>query len=140
MADQTTFHCSVVTPQARIIDDEVRYASLPAWDGQMGFTPRMAPVVVRLGIGPMRLDFAEGGTHYYLVRGGFAQMLGDELTVLCDHAQPGENIVEADALREFDEALSRKAVTDDEVKDKHDTLQAAREARRLARVVGHRGV
>jgi len=138
MAD--SFQCSVVTPERRVIDDQVHYASLPAWDGQLGIAPGRAPILVRLGIGLMRLDFASGGTHYYLVRGGFAQMLGDTLTILCNTALPGENVVEADAQQEYNEALQQRAVTDDEVQEKEDSLQTARAKRRVAQLVGQRGI
>lgn len=135
-----SFKCSVVTPEKRILDDTVTYASIPAWDGQTGIAPGRAAMLVRLGIGSMRLDFAAGGTHYYLVQGGFAQMLGDELTILCDQAIPGENIVESDAATEYDEAWAEPAVGEEAMEAKMAALQTAREKRRLAKVVGQRGI
>jgi len=134
------FNCSVVTPEKRIIDGPVKYASIPAWDGQLGIVHGRAPILVRLGIGTMRLDFASGGTHYYLVQGGFAQMLGDELTILCTKAVPGDRIVESDADKEYEKALAVTATTDEAVEAKHDALQTAREKRRLAKLVGKRGI
>ena len=136
-----TFHCSVVTPEKRIIDDDVKYVSMPAWDGQMGVEPGRAAALVRLGIGALRLDFASGGTHYYMVEGGFAQMLGDELTILCDHAMPGEQLVESDAEKEYEAAKEVEAKGDEAaIEAKMKAMQAAREKKRLVNLVGKRGI
>lgn len=35
-----TFHCKLITPMAKVLDEEVVYASVPAWDGMLGV---MAP-------------------------------------------------------------------------------------------------
>ena len=48
-----SFKCSVVTPEKQILDDQVTYASIPAWDGQSGIAPGRAALLVRLGIGTM---------------------------------------------------------------------------------------
>ena len=34
-----TFRCSIVTPVASIFEGELTYASIPAWDGQLGMMP-----------------------------------------------------------------------------------------------------
>ncbi len=133
-----SFNCNVVTPEQQVIDDPVTYASIPAWDGQMGIAPGRAPLLVRLGIGAMRLDFESGKTSFYLVQGGFAQMLGENLTILCDSALSSDEITDATALEEYKEAMAASAIGDDEMKAKNEALQAAREKRRLARSAGSR--
>ena len=55
-----TFRCSIVTPVEMVFDDEVIYASFPAWDGQQGMMAGQSPLLTRLGTGPLRLDFAAG--------------------------------------------------------------------------------
>ena len=81
-----TFRCSIVTPEAPIFDEEVRYVSFPAWDGQVGIQARRAPLLAKLGQGPMTIDLAGGGRRTFQIRGGFAQMRGNELAVLSDEA------------------------------------------------------
>ncbi len=85
MAD--TFHCTVVTPESPVLDEQVTYADLPAHDGHIGFMPHRAPILLKLGEGPMRLELASGGQKTARISGGFARMAGDELTVLTDKAE-----------------------------------------------------
>ncbi len=66
----TTFRCSIVTPTEAVFDDEVTYASFPAWDGQQGVMTGQSPLLSRLGYGSLRLDFPEGGSRWYFIDGG----------------------------------------------------------------------
>ncbi len=138
MAD--SFECSLVTPEEKVLEDTLVYASIPAWDGQVGIAPGRAALLVRLGIGTLRLDFAEGGTHYYLIEGGFAQMVGNVLTILSDGATPAENLIVGEADGAYEEALKKKAVGEQEVQERDAALQTAREKRRLSRLAEKRGV
>lgn len=104
-----SFVCKVVTPVAALVDDEMTYASIPAWDGLMGFLPGRAPILTRLGIGELRLDYADsgkgkGGTRAYLVEGGFAKMAGDHLTILAERAIPAEELTPEMAAEEMRKA------------------------------------
>lgn len=104
-----SFACKVVTPVAALVSDEMTYASIPAWDGLMGFLPGRAPILTRLGIGELRLDYADsskgkGGTRAYLVEGGFAKMAGDQLTILAERAIPAEELTPQQAAEEMRKA------------------------------------
>jgi F-type H+-transporting ATPase subunit epsilon len=81
-----------VTPTESMLDDDVLYASIPAWDGQMGIMWHQSPMLTKLGIGSLRLDFPEGGSRWYLIEEGFAQMQNDVLTLLAQSATPAEKI------------------------------------------------
>ena len=101
-----SFRCKLVTPTAALVDDQVKYASIPAWDGLMGVLPGRAPILARLGLGELRLDFAdsekgEGGTRPFLVEDGFVKMANDQLTILAERATPAENLTMADAEAEL---------------------------------------
>lgn len=105
MADKT-FRCRLITPEAQVMDGPVTAAVIPSWDGQMGFLHSRAPIVTRLGIGELRLDFpdtaqSKGGSRSYLVEGGFAHMLANHLTILAERATPAEQISEPDAQKEL---------------------------------------
>jgi F-type H+-transporting ATPase subunit epsilon len=111
-----SFNCRVITPEAKILDEVVVQAILPAWDGQMGFLVDRAAVVTKLGIGELRLDFpdsggSEGGSRSYFVEDGFAHMIGNNLTILAGAAIPEERLSESEAQAELAEALARR--TDD---------------------------
>lgn len=102
-----SFKCSIVTPTAAVLDGEVTYASIPAWDGQMGFITGRSPVLTKLGIGSLRLEFAEGGERWYMLDGGFAEFHDDVLSILSDEAIPAESLVLREAEAELAEAKAR---------------------------------
>lgn len=81
-----SFQCTVVTPDAAVLDEQVTYANIPAHDGQIGFMIHRAPILLQLGEGRMTLDLADGGRRTATIAGGFAQMRDDRLTILTDKA------------------------------------------------------
>jgi F-type H+-transporting ATPase subunit epsilon len=92
-----SFRCRLVTPTASLVDQDVTYASIPAWDGYMGILPGRAPILARLGLGELRLDFADsgqgkGGSRSFVVDGGFMRMVGDSLTILAERALAAETL------------------------------------------------
>lgn len=104
-----TFRCTIVTPADSIFDDEVGYASVPAWDGQVGVMVGASPMLCRLGTGGLRLDLSDGGKRFFYVDGGFAQVQGDVLTLLADRAVPAESLTREEAQAELAEANARVA-------------------------------
>lgn len=135
-----SFRCKVVTPTASLVDDAVTYASIPAWDGLFGVLPGRAPILARLGVGELRLEFADsskgaGGERSFLIDGGFVQMAGEQLMVLAERALPVEQINAADAEAELKAAQS-KTVAPDAPNKQAATAQLARE-RQVARTKVH---
>jgi F-type H+-transporting ATPase subunit epsilon len=104
-----TFRCSIVTPVASIFEGDLVYASIPAWDGQMGMMPGESPLLTKLGTGSLRLDFPppDSGSRWFLIDGGFAQVQGDNLTLLTEGAIPAEKLSLQDAEAELAEANAR---------------------------------
>ncbi len=103
----TTFRCNIVTPTESVLDDEITYASFPAWDGQHGVMIGQSPLLTRLGYGSLRLDFPEGGSRWFLLEGGFAQVQDGELTLITDNASPAETLSLSEAESELAEANAR---------------------------------
>jgi len=106
LAKKSSFRCKLVTPTAALVDDQLTYASIPAHDGLMGIMPGRAPLLARLGVGELRLEFADsekgaGGKRSFLVEGGFAKMADNLLTILAERATPTENLTVADAEAEL---------------------------------------
>ncbi len=101
------FHCSIVTPTETVFDEEVAYASFPAWDGQQGVMAGQSPLLTRLGFGSLRLDFAEGGSRWYLLEGGFAEVKDEKLSLLTERATPAEKLSVEEAQAELAEARAR---------------------------------
>ena len=134
-----TFRCRLVTPAAAMVDESVTYASLPAWDGLMGVLPNRAAMLVKLGMGELKLQFPDregaGGDRSYMVEGGTAQMLGDELTILAERAIPVESLVASDAEAEL-RALQSKTV-DPNAPDRAAAAARLQQDRERARVKLH---
>ena len=125
------FHVTLVTPEQQVLDGDVTYASIPAHDGQIGLMPGRAPLVAKLGDGALRLDFTEGGSRWFFVGGGFAQMKDDKLSLVADEAMPADEIVVSTADADMKAALAKIAHTDEEIDRK---LRAIDRARKLVAV------
>jgi F-type H+-transporting ATPase subunit epsilon len=98
-----TFKCTVVTPQQQLLSLDVAYADVPLWDGQLGILPGRAPILARLGTGVLNLE-TEGGYTRVFIGGGFAQMKGEQLTILAEEAMTADQIDKAAAAAELREA------------------------------------
>jgi F-type H+-transporting ATPase subunit epsilon len=96
-----------VTPSETVFDGNVDYASFPAWDGQHGAIAGQSPLLTELGYGALRLDFPAGGSRWYLLEGGFAQVTDGGLTLLTSRATPAERLTLEEADAELAEANAR---------------------------------
>ena len=81
------FSCVVVTPEQQILDESLTQAIIPAADGLLGILTHRAPLLAKLGKGPLRLDLASGQKKTFRVEGGVAQMIDNKLTILTTMAQ-----------------------------------------------------
>ena len=87
-----SFRCVVVTPEQQALDETVTQAILPAHDGMIGIQTNRAPLLVKLGIGPLRVDLQGGKQRTFFVDSGIAQMKDNVLTVLTEQALLPEEI------------------------------------------------
>lgn len=134
MAD--TFQCTLITPQQQLLDEQVVYASIPAWDGLLGVAHQRAPLVVKLGDGPLRLDRPDGTSQWFFIAGGFAQMVHNQLSLLTEQAIPAEEINAQEAQAALREAQAG-VTTNDAQRDKK--AQAVKRARALIAVSRRHG-
>jgi F-type H+-transporting ATPase subunit epsilon len=103
----TTFRCSIVTPSQAVLSADANYVSFEAWDGQRGVMSGASPFLTALGIGTARIDLADGTSKAFLIDSGFAQMQGEQLTILTDGAADAASIDRAQAEREYAEAKAK---------------------------------
>ncbi|MCG8510243.1 MAG: F0F1 ATP synthase subunit epsilon [Rhodospirillales bacterium] len=122
----TPFKCSLVTPEAELLATEAIYASIPVHDGQLGVMHLRAPLVAKLGSGPLRLDIAESDQRLYFVSGGFMQVKDDVLTILTDEATPVEELDRTDAEAALAEALAYQPRTEGDRQRKERDVERAR--------------
>lgn len=109
-ADDLT--CKLITPDGVLADEPVRYASIPAHDGQLGVLPGRAPLVARLGLGLLTLELADKRKQVFLVEDGFVQVSGSVIRVLASSATRPEELDEQDARAELAEAEARRVPKD----------------------------
>lgn len=102
-----TFPCSIVTPSESVLSVDASYVSFPAWDGQRGVLPGASPFLVKLGIGPVRIESSGGTAKTYLLDGGFAQLQSGKLTLIADQAIERSVIDRAATERELAEATAK---------------------------------
>jgi len=129
-----SYECTLVTPEKQLLEEQVVYASVPAWDGLVGVAPQRAPLAIKLGDGPMRLDLPDGDSRWFFVGGGFAQMKDNKLTVLADEAVPADRINTEEARASLKEAEARVAIAEDEVAQRRRQIERAKH---LISIAGH---
>jgi F-type H+-transporting ATPase subunit epsilon len=96
----------LVTPQRRVLSEEVVEVRIPGVLGELGVLPGHAPLLTVLGTGALAYTQA-GVEHRLAVQGGFAEVLPDRVTVLARVAElPNEIDLDA-ARRQLADAESR---------------------------------
>jgi len=127
----------IVTPETPVLEKDVDFVALPAYEGELGVLPGHIPLVVQL---------KEGLLHYRLgkereefaVLGGFAEISGKKVSVFAESAALASQINEEEALQA---ARKAKAVissggAETEIEAARIALMRALAFSRLARRVG----
>ena len=126
------FDCTVVTPQQQLLDEHVSYASLPAWDGQVGVMDRRSPLLVQLGDGRRRLTLADGSRRDYFGGGGCAQMTDGALTIRPDEAKAASELDVEAARSTLKQVQSEPAAGDEQIEKRQRRADRARAILTLA--------
>ena len=87
------FKASLITPEAIVLETSITSAKVPAFDGLVGILTHRAPLLAKLGTGILTLD-TTSGSQKFLVTGGYAQMKGEELTILTTEAIPAAQVTQ----------------------------------------------
>jgi F-type H+-transporting ATPase subunit epsilon len=81
----------VVTPERRVLSEQVNSVTVPGRSGEMGILPGHAPLISELRTGV--LSYNEDGTVFQLhVSGGFVEVTDDRVSVLAEIAERPEEI------------------------------------------------
>jgi F-type H+-transporting ATPase subunit epsilon len=83
----------IVTPESRVYADTVDTVVLPTVEGEIGILPGHIPLLTQVADGELRVTKG-GQTTWLAVSGGFAQVDGDKVSVLAEHAITEEKIDE----------------------------------------------
>lgn len=84
-------HLTIVTPERKLVDQEVDEVVLPGTEGYLGVMEGHAPFLTTLRVG--RIEYRRGGeTSYLSVAWGFVEVLPKSVRVLADVAERAEDI------------------------------------------------
>jgi F-type H+-transporting ATPase subunit epsilon len=84
----------IVTPESRVYSDTVDTVIIPTVGGEVGILPGHIPLLTQVEHGELRVT-KNGQTQWLAVAGGFAQVEGDRVSVLAEHAIGEEKIDES---------------------------------------------
>ena len=83
----------IVTPERQLLRQTVVEVTLPGGDGCLGVLPGHAPLITELGIGELTYRAKNASEAELLaIISGFAEVLGDRVTVLAEIAERPEEI------------------------------------------------
>lgn len=91
MALPTQLTLEVVTPERRLVSDQVDEVQLPGAEGYFGVLPGHTPLLATLQVGELWYRIGQE-KHYLAVAFGFAEVLPDRVTVLAQLAERPEDI------------------------------------------------
>jgi F-type H+-transporting ATPase subunit epsilon len=78
-------HFSLVSPERELFNGQVDQVDAPGSEGDFGVLAGHAPFMTTLKEGPVSV-YNDGATRTYEVRGGFADVTPDGLTILAEQA------------------------------------------------------
>ena len=123
----------VVTPDHRLLSQEVDYVSAPGSEGDFGVLPGHCHFLTTLRIGELQYRIDEK-TEFMSVLWGFAEVTPKKVTILAEIAEKAEDInVERaeEAVREAEQKLERGGLPS-EVKEAQISLEKARLRQKIA--------
>jgi F-type H+-transporting ATPase subunit epsilon len=83
----------IVTPVRQLLRETVVEVTLPGADGQLSILPGHAPLITELGIGELTYHAKNASASEPIaIISGFAEVLGDRVTVLAETAERPEEI------------------------------------------------
>lgn len=98
----------IVTPEAKVYSDTIDTVVIPTVEGEVGILPGHIPLLTQVEDGELRVTKG-GATELLAVSGGFAEVEGDCVRVLAEHAISEDKIDEKaveEALRRAQEQLA----------------------------------
>ncbi|NJK99577.1 MAG: F0F1 ATP synthase subunit epsilon [Spirulinaceae cyanobacterium RM2_2_10] len=118
----------VIAPDKAVWDDAAEELILPSTTGQLGILTGHAPLLTALDVGVMRVRAGKDWLAIALM-GGFAEVEDNQVTVLVNGAERGDQIDRTTAQKEFDAAKAElNAVKAD---DRSAKIQAEQRVKRM---------
>jgi F-type H+-transporting ATPase subunit epsilon len=130
MAEAHTIQVDVVSAEGEIFSGLAQMVFAPGSEGELGITPRHAPLLTLLKPGEVRVKTADG-EHSIYVGGGALEVQPNKVTVLADTAVRAKDLDEAAALAAKQRAEEALAGNIDKIDQAHALAELARAAAQL---------
>lgn len=86
-----TIHLEIVTPERKLMSEDVEFIGAPGYNGEFGVLPDHAAFLSALGIGSLHYN-KDGQTRWIFISGGFAEVSSNKMSVLAEVAERAEDI------------------------------------------------
>lgn len=86
-----TIHLEIVTPDRKLLSEDVEFVGAPGYNGEFGVLPEHAPFLSALGVGSLHYN-KDGRKHWIFLSGGFAEVSANKMSVLAEVAERAEEI------------------------------------------------
>lgn len=106
-----TVHVDIVSAEAQLFSGLAEMVFAPAELGEVGITPRHAPLISKLNPGEVRVKISSTENPSFFVSGGMLEVQPHKITILADTAIRAKDIDEAavlEAKMKAEEALKDK--------------------------------
>jgi F-type H+-transporting ATPase subunit epsilon len=142
MAQAHTIKVDIVSAEGEIFSGDATMVFAPGSQGELGITPRHAPLLTLLKAGEVRVQTPDGAEQVFYVGGGALEIQPTVVTVLADTALRAKDIDEAAALaakQRAEEALKDRAGAVDYAAAMAELARAAAQLKILERLRKIRG-
>jgi len=132
-----TVHVDIVSAEKEIYSGLAEMVFAPAELGEVGISPRHAPMITRLKPGEVRVKASDKESYSFFVSGGMLEVQPHMVTILADAAIRAKDIDEAAALEakaRAEEALADKSGKIDYATAQAQLLEAMMQLRTLDRL------
>jgi F-type H+-transporting ATPase subunit epsilon len=132
-----TIHVDIVSAEKEIFSGLAEMVFAPAELGEVGISPRHAPLISRLKPGEVRVKVNDKESYPFYVSGGILEVQPHVVTILADTAIRAKDIDEAAALEakhRAEEALADKSSKIDYATAQAQLLEAMMQLRTLDRL------
>ncbi|CAA9892423.1 F1 sector of membrane-bound ATP synthase, epsilon subunit [Candidatus Methylobacter favarea] len=132
-----TIHVDIVSAEREIFSGLAEMVFAPAELGEVGISPRHAPLITRLRPGEVRVKVKDNENYPFYVSGGMLEVQPHLVTILADTAIRAKDIDEAAALEaktRAEEALADKSGKIDYATAQAQLAQAVMQLRTLERL------
>jgi F-type H+-transporting ATPase subunit epsilon len=127
----TTIRCDIVSAESEIFHGQAQMIIASGEMGELGITPRHAPLITRLKPGQLRVIAENGEEQFFYVSGGILEVQPQVVTVLADTAVRAKDLDEIAARRAKEEAERALAERTEKVEIAQAQAQLAQAAAQL---------